>query len=163
MGKEPPQDSEEDHEILELVGQRLDHYHCESLLGRGGMGWVFLARHSKLDRPCALKVLSPDLIERDVEYLDRFRNEGQAAASLVHPNIVTTHAIDEFNGYHYLEMEYVQGRSLQFLINERVLSPERATALAVSIADGLGAAHRYRRADRGQWRPHVRRADLRRD
>ena len=143
IGKEPPRDAEEDdHQILELVGQQLDHYRCESLLGRGGMGWVFLARHAKLDRPCALKVLSPDLIERDSEYLNRFQNEGQAAAALIHQNIVTTHAIDEFNGYHYLEMEYVQGRSLQFLINEMVLSPERATALAVSIADGLGAAHR---------------------
>ncbi len=139
--KEPPRE-EGDHEILELVGTHLDHYRCESLLGRGGMGWVFLARHAKLDRPCALKVLSPDLIQRDAEYLDRFRNEGQAAAALIHPNIVTTHAIDEFNGYHYLEMEYVQGRSLQHLISDIVLSPERATALAVSIAEGLAAAHR---------------------
>lgn len=138
-----PTGPDEPHSILDLVGTHLDHYRCESLLGRGGMGWVFLARHVKLDRPCALKVLSPDLIAKDHEYLERFRHEGRAAASLVHPNIVTTHAIDEFDGYHYLEMEYVPGRSLQYLINEIVLSPERATALAIAIADGLGVAHSH--------------------
>lgn len=141
-GQPTPTAPAEPHQVLDLVGQQVDHYRCESLLGRGGMGWVFLARHVKLDRPCALKILAPELVGRDPEYLERFRHEGQAAASLVHQNVVTTHAIDEFNGYHYLEMEYVPGRSLQNLIKERVLSPERATALAVSIADGLGAAHR---------------------
>lgn len=128
---------------LLLEGQQLHIYDCDRMLGRGGMGVVYLARNTALDRWCALKVLSPRRISVDVDYIERFEIEARAAAALAHPNIVTTHAIGVFDERHYLEMEYVAGRPLQDEINDRgPLGPLRATQLAASIADGLAAAHR---------------------
>lgn len=132
---------EKETELLALVDTDLAHYHIHSLLGRGGMGWVFLARHLHLNRACALKILTPSLIERDPEYLERFYSEGRAAAALNHPNVVTVHAIGQHQGMHYLEMEFVPGRTLQKLINEQPLLPIRATTVALGIAEGLAAAH----------------------
>jgi eukaryotic-like serine/threonine-protein kinase len=129
-------------DLHRLVGTRVHIYDCDQFLGRGGMGWVFLARHGELHRPCALKILSPHLAERDPEYLERFRNEGRATAALNHPNIVTAHAIGEHEDLQFLEMEFVAGRSLQHMLNEHPLSPQRATSMAVGIASGLAEAHR---------------------
>jgi serine/threonine-protein kinase len=126
----------------DLVGRRLHVYRCEALLGWGAMGRVYLAHHEDLDRKCALKVLSPRVCQSDYDYVQRFVLEGRAAAALVHPNIVTTHAIGESGGYRFIEMEFVPGRSLQELVEyERHLLPTRAMALAVRIAEGLAAAH----------------------
>lgn len=106
------------------------------------MGRVYLAHHEDLDRKCALKVLSPRVSQSDVDYVERFLYEGRTAAALVHPNIVTTHAIGESQGHRFLEMEFVPGRSLQNLVeHQKRLTPTRAMALAVRIADGLSAAH----------------------
>lgn len=128
---------------LLLEGQQLDIYDCLRMLGRGGMGVVYLARNIALHRRCALKVLSPRRISADVDYIARFEVEARAAAALVHPNVVTTHAIGVFDDRHYLEMEYVAGRSLQDEIDDRgPLGPLRSTQLAVGIAEGLAAAHR---------------------
>ncbi|QDT35415.1 serine/threonine protein kinase [Thalassoglobus polymorphus] len=129
-------------QLDELVGKTLDKYRVESLLGRGGMGWVFLSRHLQLNRSCAIKVLSPSLLDTDPDYLDRFCTEGQAAASMVHPNIVTVHAIGQHGGLNFLEMEFVPGRSLQNMLRTGRLMIWRATTLALGIANGLGAAHR---------------------
>jgi serine/threonine-protein kinase len=126
-----------------LVGTNIDVYRVESPLGRGGMGLVYLARHRDLHRPCALKVLQPELAREDRDYVDRFLNEGRAAAALVHPNVITIHAVGEERGLYFLEMEFVPGRSLRKLIeDEQRLSPLRATSLAARIADGLAEAHR---------------------
>jgi serine/threonine protein kinase len=126
----------------DLVGRRLHVYRCEALLGWGAMGRVYLAHHEDLDRKCALKVLSPRVAQTDIDYVRRFLREGRAAAALVHPNIVTTHAIGESCGYRFIEMEFVPGRSLQELVEyERRLIPSRAMSLAVRIAEGLSAAH----------------------
>lgn len=128
---------------LLLEGQQLDIYDCVRMLGRGGMGVVYLARNTALHRRCALKVLSPRRISVDVDYIARFEVEARAAAALVHPNVVTTHAIGVFDDRHFLEMEYVAGRSLQHEIDDRgPVGPLRATQLAVGIAEGLAAAHR---------------------
>lgn len=130
-------------EGAELVGRTLDVYECRSLLGAGGMGQVYLAFHQKLHRLCALKVLHPRTARDDVDFPDRFRNEGRTAAALVHPNIVTVHATGECAGLFYLEMEYVAGHSLQWHIHrQHRLTPVRATVLAAAIAEGLSAAHR---------------------
>lgn len=126
----------------ELVGETLDKYQIESLLGRGGMGWVFLGRHLQLNRSCAIKVLSPELVDSDPEYLDRFCTEGQAAAAMVHPNVVTVHAIGQHDGLNFLEMEFVPGRSLQSTLRKGPMLIWRATTLALGIANGLAAAHR---------------------
>src|SRR5262245_1485211 len=126
-----------------LVGTDLAIYRIDALLGHGGMGRVYLAHHLDLERPCALKILLPELAEQDADYVARFRHEGRNAARLVHPNIITVHATGEDRGFHYLEMEFVPGRSLRQLIeDEQRLSPLRATALAARIADGLAEAHR---------------------
>ena len=127
----------------EILGRRLHVYDCHSLLGVGGMGRVYLAKHIELHRDCALKILSPRTASQDGDFVARFRNEGRSTAALVHPNIVTIHATGIVDSYHYLEMEFVSGRTLQELINEEgSLTPIRATVLAAAIATGLASAHR---------------------
>lgn len=134
--------SNKDSETLDLAGRELGVYECQTLLGAGGMGLVYLAKHKRLERECALKVLSPQSVKRDVDYVQRFRHEGRSAASLIHPNIVTIHAIGEEDSLHYLEMEYVPGRSLQNLVDDSgKLAADRATSLMASVADGLASAH----------------------
>ena len=128
---------------LLLPGQMLDIYQCQKLLGRGGMGIVYLARNTSLQRLCALKILSPKRVEQDDDFIARFQNEGRAAAALVHPNIVTTHAIGQTDDFHFLEMEYVPGGSLQNEIDrEGPIGPIRSTSMAAGIAAGLAMAHR---------------------
>lgn len=129
-------------EVL-LDGQMVDIYECQTILGRGGMGVVYLARNELLHRQCALKVLSPRTVSHSIDYIKRFENEGRAAAALVHPNIVTTHAIGKAGKHHYLEMEFVSGQSLQQEIDRTgSIGPLRSTQMAVGIAEGLAAAHR---------------------
>lgn len=129
-------------EVL-LDGQEVAIYRCLGMLGRGGMGVVYLAENQRLGRQVALKVLSPRKISGNVDYVERFENEGRAAAALVHPNIVTTHAIGLADTYHYLEMEFVPGQSLQQEIERMgAIGPLRATQMAVGIAEGLALAHR---------------------
>jgi serine/threonine-protein kinase len=126
----------------ELFREQISIYHLESLLGAGAMGYVYLATHAHLRRKCAVKILSPRVVRHDEDYVARFHNEGRTAAALVHPNIVTTHSIGEHEGYHFLEMEYIAGRTLRELVDEEgKLTPLRATALAAQIAEGLGHAH----------------------
>ncbi len=126
-----------------LLGSELGVYQLESLIGSGGMGRVYLAHHQQLGRRCALKILSPKSTRVDQDYIERFLNEGRATASLVHPNVVTIHAIGQAEGLHYLEMEFIPGRSLQRLLrDEQRLTPVRATVLATTIAEGLACAHR---------------------
>ena len=129
-------------EVL-LDGQDVDIYRCLNMLGRGGMGVVYLAVNQNLNRQVALKVLSPRRVSQSIDYIERFENEGRAAAALVHPNIVTTHAIGRTNSHHYLEMEFVPGQSLQQEIDRNgAIGPLRSTQMAVGIAEGLATAHR---------------------
>lgn len=129
-------------EVDELIGHDFGVYHLEHLLGAGAMGRVYLARHRDLHRSIALKILPPRLAESDPAYLERFQNEGRAAAALVHPNVITVHAIGVIDGHHFLEMEFVAGQSLgQWLRDNGTIPPERATTIAARIADGLAAAH----------------------
>lgn len=126
-----------------LIGQLLHVYQCVSLIGSGGMGRVYLAVHNDLERRCALKLLSPRRATCDQEYVSRFMEEGRSAAALVHPNIVTVHAVGQVDSKHFLEMEFIAGRSMQQLINdEGPLTVPRALSLAARTADGLAAAHR---------------------
>jgi serine/threonine-protein kinase len=138
MGVTPPAGRSLD----DLVGRDFGVYHIDSFLGAGAMGRVYLAHHYDLRRPCALKILLPERAERDRDYVERFQAEGRAAASLVHPNIVTIHALGQQAGLHYLEMEYVPGRSLRHLLEDAApLSPLRASEIALRIAEGLARAH----------------------
>jgi len=126
----------------QIFRERLSIYRFDSLLGAGAMGKVFLATHEHLQRKCAVKILSPKVVRQDEDYVSRFQNEGRTAAALIHPNIVTTHAIGEQEGFHFLEMEYIPGKTLRQVIEEEgPLTPLRATSLATQIAEGLGHAH----------------------
>ena len=124
------------------VGETFGGYTIESLLGRGGMGTVYLATHKRLGRKVALKVLSPELA-RGEDFRARFLRESQLAASLDHPNVIPIYDADEVEGVLYLAMRYVSGPSLQSLIRERgTLSTGESLRLAEQIGGALDAAHR---------------------
>jgi serine/threonine-protein kinase len=126
-----------------LVGRQLGIYEINAFLGKGGMARVYRAKHLMLERPCAIKVLNPQLVERSPEYIDMFLSEARAAASLVHPNVVTIHTIGHDEGLHYIEMEYVLGRSLQrFIDSAGQPDPAQATNFMVQISSALAEAHR---------------------
>ena len=132
-----------------LLGRSIGLYDIESLLGKGGMAWVFLARHNTLHRPCAIKVLCPELLGRKANSLDLFMAEARAAASLVHPHIVAIHNVGELESHHFIEMEYVPGCSLEQLISEQSsLSLLDATNFLLQSCSALAAAHRQGLAHR---------------
>ena len=111
-------------------------------LARGGMAEVFLGRDLLLDRPVALKVLSPEL-SRDDAFVERFRREAQSAANLNHPNVVNVYDWGEAEGSYFIVMEYVDGRTLsQVIRSEGPLPAVRAAAIGADIAAALAFAHR---------------------
>ena len=125
-----------------LVGRVLaDRYHILKRIGEGGMGRVYLGEHVKMNRQCAIKVMSPALVN-DSESASRFAREASSAARIIHPNVAAVFDYGESEGLIYLVMEYVDGQPLsRILAREAPLSVERALDLARQIADGLGAAH----------------------
>ncbi len=123
------------------VGGTFGGYEIESLLGRGGMGAVYLATHARLERKVALKVIAAELAN-DPDFRARFLQESQLAASLDHPNVIPIYDADEVDGVLYLAMRYVSGPSLQTLLRERgSLSPAETKRLAEQIGGALDAAH----------------------
>jgi serine/threonine-protein kinase len=127
----------------EIVGRQIGIYQIDAFLGKGGMARVYHATHLMLERPCAVKVLNVQLVERNPEYVDQFLAEARAAASLVHPHVVTIHTIGHDDGLHYIEMEYVPGRSLhRFIESAGRPDPTAATNFAVQICSALAEAHR---------------------
>jgi serine/threonine-protein kinase len=121
-------------------GARLGPYEVVSPLGAGGMGEVYRARHLKLGRDVAIKVL-PEELASDPERRQRFEREARAASALNHPNVVTIHDIDERGGIHYIAMELVKGRTLRELLDQGPLPLGRLLALARQVATGLARAH----------------------
>ncbi|MFN2590336.1 MAG: protein kinase, partial [Actinomycetota bacterium] len=123
------------------VGREIGGYRIESVIGRGGMGVVYLAEHLRLKRKVALKVLPPDLAGDEL-FRDRFIHESELAASLDHPNIVDIHDAGEADGLLYLAMRYVRGSDLKTLIaRDGPLEPPRVVALLTQVAGALDAAH----------------------
>ncbi|MGH2733781.1 MAG: Stk1 family PASTA domain-containing Ser/Thr kinase, partial [Actinomycetota bacterium] len=117
-------------------------YEVSAPIASGGMAEVFLARDRLLGRQVALKVLHPEYA-RDRAFIERFRREAQAAASLNDPKVVSIYDWGSEDGTHYIVMEYVQGRSLKELIQrEGPLPPERALEIAADVCTALGLAHR---------------------
>src|SRR5438094_5701693 len=123
-----------------MIGSTLGHYRIVRSLGRGGMGEVYAAEDTRLNRVVALKVLPADLAA-DPDRLKRFQREAQAVAALNHPNVVTIHSVEEAGGTPFLTMELVDGTPLDARIPRRGLELAPLLQLAVPLADAVGAAH----------------------
>jgi eukaryotic-like serine/threonine-protein kinase len=121
-------------------GTRLGPYEIDTLLGEGGMGVVYKARHVRLKRDVALKVLAPEFAT-DTERLRRFEQEAQTASALNHPNIATIYEIDTQDGTGFIAMEYVPGRTLAETIPRKGLNVNQALRYAAQIAGALARAH----------------------
>jgi len=122
-----------------LVGRTVSHYQVLSLLGAGGMGEVYLARDSRLDRTVALKILPGELAE-DPERMQRFALEAKAASALNHPNVATIYDVGQTDGIHFIVMEHVEGETIAARMG-RPLTPSEVVDIAVQAADALDVAH----------------------
>lgn len=123
-----------------MIGSTVSHYTILDKLGEGGMGVVYLARDTRLERLVALKFLPPDLASTPTAR-QRFVNEARAASALNHPNVAVVYDVADSEGHSFIAMELVEGQSLKELLRDERLSAEQVHALALQIADGLQAAH----------------------
>ncbi len=122
------------------VGTELGPYRIEAVIGRGGMGVVYLATHSGLDRKVALKLLTPEYAD-DEGFRARFLRESKLAAAIDHPNIIPIYEAGQIDGTFFLAMRYVEGIDLQRRLVSGPLDPRNATAIVAQVASALDAAH----------------------
>ena len=122
------------------VGSRLGHYDVTALIGEGGMGQVYQATDTKLNRQVALKIL-PEAFATDPDRLARFQREAQVLASLNHPNIAAIHGLEDSEGTKALVLELVEGPTLADRIGQGAIPLEETLPIAKQIAEALEAAH----------------------
>ncbi|MEO1511249.1 MAG: serine/threonine-protein kinase, partial [Planctomycetota bacterium] len=123
-----------------VAGEQVGPYLIERELGRGGMGVVYLARDTRLDRAVAIKALPEDMAA-DPERLARFEREARSLAQLSHPSIASIYGVEEHAGDRYLVLEFVEGETLEDRLDRGPLPPDEAVELAAQIAGGLAVAH----------------------
>ncbi|MFH0902502.1 MAG: serine/threonine-protein kinase, partial [Pseudomonadota bacterium] len=126
-----------------LPNSMVDHFRVVRLVGRGGMGEVYLARDTLLNRRVALKIVHPRYLESE-ETVARFLREAQLTASLSHPHIVTVYAVGKYDGRPYLALEYLEGQSLRQRMEEERPSVRESLRIVLAIAQALVEAHRHR-------------------
>ena len=124
-----------------VSGTSLGPYQIESPLGAGGMGEVYRARDTRLERTVAIKVL-PEHVAADPDLKQRFDREARTVAALNHPHICTLHDIGNQDGIDFLVMEYLDGETLQQRLEKGALPLDQALTVAIEIADALDKAHR---------------------
>jgi serine/threonine protein kinase len=123
-----------------MIGQTLAHYEITGSLGKGGMGEVWRARDTKLEREVAIKTLPRDLAD-DPDRLARFEREAKLLASLNHAHIAAIYGLDEQDGTRFLAMELVDGMTLKTRLQDGALPMAEALRIALQIASALEAAH----------------------
>ena len=121
-------------------GTRLGPYEIVAPLGAGGMGEVYRARDTRLDRDVAIKVLPEEFFE-DKDRRSRFEREAKALAAVNHANIAAVHAFEEISGRYLIVQELLEGESLRERLREGRLPPRKAVEIAIQVANGLAAAH----------------------
>jgi tetratricopeptide (TPR) repeat protein/predicted Ser/Thr protein kinase len=123
-----------------MIGSTISHYRIVSQLGKGGMGVVYKAEDTRLERPVALKFLPPESLEEQDK--ERFLREARTAALIHHPNICPIYDVDEVDGQLFFAMAFLDGQTLSRLIGGRPMDTRKAIDIAIQIASGLDEAHK---------------------
>src|SRR6201991_3892722 len=124
-----------------MIGQTVSHYHILKQLGTGGMGDVYLAKDSKLERPVVLKILPAEVVS-DMESVRRFEQEAKAISTLNHPNILTIYDIEQFGDLHFIVSEYIEGETWRQRQKREPLSLSETLEVTLQVAAALDAAHK---------------------
>ena len=123
------------------VRKKIGRYEICSKLGAGGMGEVYLAEDTKLDRKVALKILPSDMVDDQADRVRRFVQEAKAASALNHPNILTIYEIDEVDSEQFIATEFIDGQTLRERIRKGSLTPAEVLDIAIQVASALSATH----------------------